>query len=259
MSVWNISQDISCIELPSPPDKLEICFPGGFCLSHIWTGIDKIPHIADQPLQFFGQIGPLLGALQPVFTIIDTVVALFKCLVAIPKAILSLNPSELFECLPNLVEIINKLLSMIPQLSAPRMVRQAIIAIARLLQGVASDLSFLNAQANRVLEAIDRAADLGDVRMSNLLACRQNTLNAQAQATGEAMQGIGRIVLLVNIIIGLFGGKVEIPCFGDSIDSSDLGGSIELLTDIAGVLLDIAEKIPDPQYILTLALGNTRC
>lgn len=259
MSVWNITQDAACLELPSPPSKLEICFPGGFCLSHIWTGIDKIPHLADQPLQFFGQIGPLLGALQPIFTIIDTVVSLFKCLVAVPKAILSLNPSELFECMPALIELINKILSMIPQLSAPRMVRQTIIAIAQLLQGIASDLSFLSAQMNRVLDAIDRAADLEDVNMSNLLACRQNTLNTQAQSTGDALQGVGRIVLLVNIIIGLFGGKTEIPCFGDSIDSSDMGGTIEMLLEISALLLDIAEKIPDPQYMLTLALGNRRC
>jgi hypothetical protein len=178
---------------------------------------------------------------------------------AIPKAILTLNPEELFECIPELIEIINKILSMIPQLSVPRMIKQILIGIAQLLEGVASDFDYINSQFQRVLDAIDRAADLNDVSMGNLLACRQNTLDDTALSTAEALKGIGRIILLANIMIGLIGLDMEIPCLSDSLDTSALDVLIDLLLEIARFLRYLATLIPDPQFAITTALGDLRC
>lgn len=257
--IWDAATGLVCLEMEPAPTGMDLCFPGGFCLSHIWTGINAIPRGADLPLQFFGQIGPAMAFLAPVFSVLDTVIAIYNCVQAIPDAITSLDPSGLLECLPALVELINQLLSMIPQMSLPRMVRQILIGLAQLLEGVASDFQFLVAQFQRVLDEIDRAADLNDVNLNDFLVCRQNTITEQAFTTAEALQGIGRIVLLANIFIGLFGGDTEIPCFNDLIDVGDLAGTVELLLELARFLRELAALIPDPQFAITLALAGQEC
>ena len=257
--IWNPTEGIICLDLPAVPDQLEICFPGGFCLSHIWQGIDKIPTGADLPLQFFGQIGPAMAFMKPVFTILDTALAIYRCVTAVPDAILKLDPGAIFECMPELVALINELLSLIPQLSLPRMVKQILIGLAQLLEGVASDYQYLLAQYQRVIDEIDRAADLDDVTLNDFLTCRQNTITDTAMSTSEALQGIGRIVLLANVLIGLFGGDVEIPCFNDMIDLTNLQSTVDLLLELAAYLRQLAALIPDPQYTISLALSGLKC
>lgn len=258
-SIWNAVDGLVCLELDAAPSGLDVCFPGGFCLSHVWQGINNIPRGADLPLQFFGQIGPAMAFLSPLFSVLDTVLAIYKCVVAIPDSILQLDPAGLFECMPALVELINQLISMVPQMSLPRMVRQILVGLAQLLQGVASDFQFLIAQFQRVLDAIDNAADLNDSTLNDFLTCRQNTLSNQALNTVEALGGVGKIILLANIFIGLFGGDTEIPCFGDVVDLTALDGTVDILLELAEYLLQLAALIPDPQYVISLALQNQEC
>jgi len=64
-------------------------------------------------------IQPALTPLVPIFNIIDTVVAIFNCVKAIPDMIgPPPDPTVLAACLPDLAEKVNKLLALIPQLSS---------------------------------------------------------------------------------------------------------------------------------------------
>lgn len=239
----------------------DICFPGGICLSHVWSAVNEIPHLADLPLDFFGQIGPALAPLKPLFDVLDTALAIFKCVKAVPDAITQLDPTALFKCIPELVALIDKLLKLIPQISIPKLIKTAIRNLAKLLRGIAADLRYLQSQLQRIADMIDRAADLNDVKLEGFLACAQNTIEQQTLSTAEALKGIGRIVLLINIFMALLGGE-ELPCFGSLMaDNLDQGfdAVIELLTAMATVLDEIAAIIPDPDLVLTLALGDLRC
>jgi len=258
--VWS-PDDIPCLALPEIPSIDEICFPGGFCLSHIWDGIEKIPHAADVPLQFFSQIGPALAPLKPIFDIIDFALAIFKCVEGGVDAITELDPTKIIECIPNLAEILDKLLAMIPQLSIPRMIKKTLEAFAQLLEGIAADLLYIQSQVQRIADLIDRAADLNDVSLNAILACSQRTVDDGVLSTAEALKGIGRIILLLNIFIGLIGGE-EIPCFGQLVSDNlaeGLDAIIEIILTLAQVLREIADAIIDPVLELTLALGKQRC
>lgn len=250
-----------CFDLPEIPNVDDICFPGGFCLSYIWDGINKIPHLADMPMDFFSQIGPAMAPLSPLFNILDTVLAIFRCVKAVPDAITSLDPTELLNCLPALAKLVDQLLKLIPQLSVPKMVIATIRAIAALLRGIAADLLYILSQSQRITAMIDRAADLNDVKMEGFLVCAQNDLNQSVMSTAEALKGIGRFILLVNIFIGLIGGE-EIPCLGDLIGDNIADGIqvvVDLLIMLADLLDDLADAIPDPDLALTLALGEMKC
>ena len=239
----------------------DICFPGGFCLSHIWDGVNKIPHLADLPLDFFSQIGPALAPLKPLFDVLDTALAIFRCVKAVPDAITNLDPSELFKCMPELAALIDKLLKLIPQISIPKLIKTAIHNLAMLLRAIAADLRYLQSQLQRIADMIDRAAQLNDVKLTGFLSCAQNTIDQQTMSTAEALKGIGRIVLLINIFIAMIGGE-ELPCFGTLMSdhlAEGFDAVIEILTALATVLDEIANAIPDPDLVLTLAMGDQRC
>ncbi len=250
-----------CFDLPEIPSLEDICFPGGFCLSHIWDAIDQIPHLADISLDFFSQIGPAMAPLAPFFSLLDTVLAVYRCVSAIPDVITSLDPSELLNCLPALAELIDKILKLIPQLSIPKMVIAIIRNMAALIRAIAADLEYIKSQIQRIADMINRAADLNDVKMNGFLVCAQDTVNGSVLSTAEALKGIGRMILLVNIFIGLFGGE-EIPCFGSLIGDNLADGLdviIDLLLALADILDSIADMIPDPDFELTLAMGSQQC
>ena len=250
-----------CIVLEEIGEIDDICFPGGFCISYIWDAIGKIPGAADIPMDFFSQIGPAMAPLKPLFDILDTVLQIFKCVKAIPKTIVTLNPSELLECFPALVKLINQLLSLLPYISVPKMIKAILNNMARLLRGIAGDLTYIQAQLQRIADQIDRASSLGDVKMNGFLVCSQNTVNDTVFSTAEALKGIGRIILLVNIFIGMFGGP-EIPCFGELLANNldkPFDELIDLLTTLADILDEIAALIILPDLALALALGEQRC
>lgn len=252
--------DDLCFDLPSVPSVEDICLPGGMCLSYIWDGIGKIPSGADMSMDFFSQIGPALTPLVPLFDILDTALAIYRCVQAIPDAITSLDPSELLKCLPALAALIDKLLKLLPYLSIPKMIKSALRNMAIMLRSIASDITYIQSQLQRIADQIDRAAELQDVKMNGFLVCAQDDLDQSILATSEALKGIGRIILLVNIFVGLIGGE-EIPCFGSLIENNrdDLDVVIDLLVTLANILDAMSDAIPDPDLALTLALGDLKC
>jgi hypothetical protein len=148
---------------------------------------------------------------------------------------------------------------MIPQLSLPRLVVQIIKAMAALLRGLATDLAYIQDRIIQMANQIDRAADLNDVNLRDYIVCAQANNDEALLTTAEALKGIGRIILLINIFMGMFGGP-EIPCFGELLKDADaLGPVIEILNALATLLETIIIAIPDPQYAITLALGEQSC
>lgn len=252
--------DDLCIPMPNIPTADKICLPGGLCLDYMWDSIGKIPHAADVPMDFFSQIGPAMAPLKPFFDLLDTVLSLFRCVTAIPKALVTLNPGELLDCIPALAKAIDQVLKLIPQLSIPKMVISIIRNIATLLRAVSSDLSYVQSQLQRIADMIDRAAELNDKKLNGFLVCAQDDLEKTTMATAEALRGVGSIVLLVNIMMGLFGGP-EIPCFGELFSGAvdNIDEIIDLLSKLAELLDDIADSIPDPDLVLTLLLGGQTC
>jgi hypothetical protein len=247
------------LELPTPLD--DVCFPGGICLSHVYDAIAKIPHAADLSMEFFSQLGPAMSPLKPFFDLLNTIIQIFNCLKAIPKAFFTLDPSELIECFPALAELIDSLLKLVPQLSIPKMVKSTLLAVASLLRGVASDLEYVQSQLQRIADEIDRAARLGNQQMNGFLVCAQHDNEQTLLSTTEALKGIGTFILLINVFMSMIGAP-EIPCFGSLVsDGVDQGFDyvIDLLTDLAALLTDLANAIPDPDLALSLALSEQSC
>ena len=138
-NIWDPVNDLIC-PLLTPVSPIEdICFPGGVCLSSIFSP-DDYPRVSDLVMSQLQQIGPAMAPLKPFFDVLDTALAIFRCIEAIPDAITSLDPTGLIECVPDLVEKINQLLSLIPALTVPRLIISLIRNLAAFLRAFADDL-----------------------------------------------------------------------------------------------------------------------
>ena len=256
---WNIKDDLICAELPMWGTMEDICFPGGACISNIITQIQTIPAPSEIVLGYLSQLGPAMSFLSPFFQQLDTVLAIFKCIEGITDFATSLDPSGILECIPELIEKINALLNMVPQLSLPRMILALITTIRDLLLFLANDLEYIQTMIARIAAGVDLAADMGDNKLAELMACASNNMDTQLMTTADALAAIGRIILLLNIFLGIIGGP-EIPCFGELLSDTDaLDPVIEILRELAQLLTDLLGMIPDPQLAITLALGDQSC
>lgn len=258
-NIWDPVNDLLCPALTPIAGIDDICFPGGLCLSSIFTP-DQYPRVSDLVMNQLAQIGPAMAPLKPFFDVLDTALAIFRCIESIPDCITSLDPSGLINCVPDLAEKINQLLSLIPQLTIPRMIIALIRNLAAFLRAFADDLEYLKQRLARVAQAISRAADLNDVTWGGFLQCAENTVGDEMDALALALQMIGRIILLANILLSLISGAPEIPCFGQMMqDVALLDDLIAAIRKLAALLELLADKIPDPQLAITLALKAQKC
>jgi len=132
-----------CIEIPELPDPLSITLPGG---------------VSMESINLMEQIQPALTPLMPMFDIIDTVVAVFNCIKAIPDTLgPPPDPTVIAACIPELAEKVNKLLKLIPQLCLPYTIIGIIDLIIDVLRQARSLLLHLQAQMQQITGAVDRA------------------------------------------------------------------------------------------------------
>ena len=219
-----------CIEIPEIPDPFSITLPGG---------------VSMESINLIEQIQPALTPLMPLFDIIDTVVAVFNCIKAIPDTLgPPPDPTVLAACIPELAEKVAKLLKLIPQLSLPYTIIGIIDLIIDTLRQARSLLLHLQAQMQQILGAIDRATDLEDAGLMAITSCAQANVAQEAANVGKSLAALGKLIGLLNIFLELVGAPT-VP------DLSDLAGSpldevVPPLDAIVDQLTQVRDMVPVP-------------
>ena len=192
-----------CLEIPEIPDPLSITLPGGVTM---------------QQINLMQAIQPALTPLMPLFDIIDTVVAVFNCVKAIPDSLgPPPDPTALAACIPELAEKVAKLLRLIPQLSLPHTIIGIIDLVIDTLRQARSQLIHLQQQMQQILGAIDRATELEDAGLMAITSCAQANVAQEAANVGKSLASLGKLIGILNIFLGIVGGP-EVP------DLSNLAG-----------------------------------
>jgi len=192
-----------CLEIPEIPDPLSITLPGGVTM---------------QQINLMQAIQPALTPLMPLFDIIDTVVAVFNCVKAIPDSLgPPPDPTALAACIPELAEKVAKLLRLIPQLSLPYTIIGIIDLVIDTLRQARSQLMHLQQQMQQILGAIDRATELEDAGLMAITSCAQASVAQEAANVGKSLASLGKLIGILNIFLGIVGGP-EVP------DLSNLAG-----------------------------------
>ena len=192
-----------CLEIPEIPDPLSITLRGGVTM---------------QQINLMQAIQPALTPRMPLFDIIDTVVAVFNCIKAIPDSLgPPPDPTALAACIPELAEKVAKLLRLIPQLSLPYTIIGIIDLVIDTLRQARSQLMNLQQQMQQILGAIDRATELEDAGLMAITSCAQANVAQEAANVGKALASLGKLIGILNIFLGIVGGP-EVP------DPSNLAG-----------------------------------
>ena len=219
-----------CIEIPEIPDPLQITLPGGVTMEH--TNLMEV-------------IQPALTPLVPLFNIIDTVVAVFNCIKAIPDTLgPPPDPTAIAACIPELAEKVNALLRLIPQLSLPYTIIGIIDLVIDTLRQARSQLLHLQQQMVQILGAIDRATELEDAGLMAITSCAQANVAQEAANVGKSLAALGKLIGLLNLFLGMVGGP-EVP------DLSNLAGRpldevVPPIDAIVKALQDVRGAIPVP-------------
>ena len=219
-----------CIEIPEIPDPFDLTLPGGINIEHI---------------NLMEVIQPALTPLVPFFDMIDTIVAIFNCVKAIPDTLgPPPDPTVLAACLPDLAEKVNKLLKLIPQLSLPYTIIGLLDLVIDTLLRARTELLHLQQQMVQILGVIDRATDLDDAGLMAIAQCAQANVAQEAANVGKSLAALGKLIGLINLFMGMVGGP-EIP------DLSDLAGRplddvVEPLDAIVDALKTARDAVPVP-------------
>jgi hypothetical protein len=219
-----------CIDIPEIPDPFSITLPGG---------------VSMESINLMEQIQPALTPLMPLFDIIDTVVAVFNCIKAIPDSLgPPPDPTALAACIPELAEKVAKLLKLIPQLSLPLTIVGIIDLIIDTLRQARSLLLHLQAQMQQITGAIDRATELEDAGLMAITSCAQANVAQEAANVGKSLAALGKLIGLLNIFLELVGAPT-VP------DLSDLAGSpldevVPPLDAIVDQLGQVRDMVPVP-------------
>lgn len=209
-----------CVTLPVTKQDLSVTFPGGAEVS-VQLPTVGVPDPSELSKQLMAQANAALAPLVPLFNVIDVVLALFKCVKAIPDALgPPPNPAKLAESIPELAAKANKLLKLIPQLSVPLMIVGLIDVLLMFLVGLRGQLqAIINAQV-RVAQAATRAAELGNASLQRVVDNASANLAAQMKNVAEGAAPVNRLIAVINLFLELVG-LPKLP------DLSDLGSDAQ--------------------------------
>jgi len=219
-----------CIEIPPLDDPFQLTLPGGIEIERI---------------NLLEIIQPTLAPLMPLFNIVDTIVALFNCIKAIPDALgPPPDPTVLAACLPELAKKISELLKLLPQLSLPYLVRQIIDLVIDTLRKARDALVHLQLQMQQILRAIDRATDLDDAGLMAITVCAQANVAQEAANVGKMLASLGKLIGLLNLFLGMLG-LPEVPDLS-KLAGCPLDAIIEPLDELIHVLETARKAVPLP-------------
>lgn len=219
-----------CLEIPEIPDPLAITLPGGVTI---------------QQINLMEAIQPALTPLMPIFDIIDTVVAVFNCVKAIPDSLgPPPDPTALAACIPELAEKVAKLLRLIPQLSLPYTIIGIIDLVIDTLRQARSQLLHLQQQMVQILGAIDRATELEDAGLMAITSCAQANVGQEAANVGKSLAALGKLIGLLNLFLGMVGGP-EVPDL-KGLAGRPLDEAIAPIDAIVETLQAVRSAVPVP-------------
>ncbi len=219
-----------CIEIPEIPDPFDITLPGGVQIEHI-----KLAEI----------IQPALTPIVPMLDIVDTLVAMFNCIKAIPDSLgPPPDPTVISTCLPDLAEKVAKLMRLLPQLWLPYLIVRLIDLLIDALRQARDKIADLQQQMASTLGAIDRARDLDDAGLMAIAQCAQANVAQEAANVGKNLASLGKLIGIINGFMRLVGGP-EVPGFA-ALAGRPLDDALPPLDEMIERLQQIRALVPLP-------------
>lgn len=146
-----------------------------------WDSISGIPDPADLASKFMNIIQTALASIRKYLSLVEVVVALKQCMEAIPKAIITLNPDPIFNCLKTLAKVFAQILQDIPPFPYIFMAIDIAGACVDLVDAFIALLQRLDARIAALLNLQNYAAGLGDIELINMSNCAMRDIKFTVQ------------------------------------------------------------------------------
>ena len=246
--------EIPCVALTAGPGELCITMPGGAKLCAVRDVDFGDP--AGIARGLMSQFNAALAPLQPIFNLLDVVIALKECMEAVVDSFgPPPDPTKLLECIPNLIEKVNAILKLLPPVSVPFAVKSLLSVLIVYLQGLKQELQAAIISAARIANAQTRAADLNNIRLQAIADCAEDAFDISIVNMNESVKPLSRLILTLNVVMELAGLPcIQIPLAGISAAVATsllpIDAAIDLLTivrDAIGIPELQLAAIPDPQ------------
>jgi len=189
---------IPCTSISVTPDGLCLNLPGGaaICLSYPSAGLASA--IAGTKM-LLAQANVALAPLMPFFRIIE-------CLDAAKD--LLFDPDKFFTALANV-------LAMIPALTVPVLVANALDILILYLQGLYAQLQAFVVQMQAIVAAATKATALGCPALALQVDCATGQMALQMAGISSGVAPLNALVSTINILLELVPGAPTVPSFSD--------------------------------------------
>ena len=238
-----------CVDIDVTPGTLCITLPGPSEICVQFPSL--VPPSPDELVkQLFAQLNAALAPLTPIFNIIDVVVAIFDCI----KAISTLDPVEIVNCLPGLAERVAALLRLIPQLTIPVLVVQFLEVLILFLRGQRNQIVRQLAYIQRILVAELAATRPGNLGLSSAIICSKDDLRNLVQWFNEGATPLNRLIGVINAFFEIIPplqpyaipdlSEIDPDRLEDAVALFDV--VIDILTALRNAIAPIAGQITGP-------------
>lgn len=177
-----------------------ICLPGGACIS------GQVPDLFASPDELcralLGQLQVAIAPLKPAFDIIGTILCIKDTLEAAPKIVT--QPQEFVEVLNSCIIKIEDLAQLIPQLSAPIFIAQALDLMICILEGFVTELQGILNKAQQIDSLLAMSRGDNDPILQ-IVECANRLNQNRLCAINESMGPLNAILELLNIFLKMIG------------------------------------------------------
>lgn len=235
-----------CIPVPS---AFELCLPlpGGITIC-AQDGFD-FGDLGAITRSLFEQLNSALAPMSPIFNVIDVVKSIIDCVQAIPDCLgPPPNPAGLLQCIPGMVDKLQKVLDALPPVWIPKMVKAMIDVIIQALVALRLDLMALIAEQAAIIEAATKAAGPGGVTLQLAIDCAQGNLDATLANKNAGLAPLNRLLGVVNLFLEL----ASLPCIPSLAALLTEAGeeALQIIDTLIEGLEIVKAAIPAVEFIL---------
>lgn len=197
------------IPLPSPPPSINI--PHFGALSKAWDSLHSIPKASDLLMKFQDNLALALAPVKRYLELVEVSMSLYNCTKAVPRAIATLNPGPIYDCLKALVKAIGLILSWMPPLAYVRMYMDLASYLIDLIDEIVALFQEFDSILTEYIETFTEATLLGDTELISILTCGASDIKARMVVVNDLLMFVKPANdLLIDVFIRLLPNEKQV-------------------------------------------------
>jgi hypothetical protein len=195
---------IQCVNPPPYRAPKEITIPNLGVLEAAQAAISSIPDPADVAAQLMDKINLAMLPLRKYLQMVEGVVAIKQCIEAIPRAIIRVSPTPIYDCLKALVRALAPIIADIPPIPYIRAFLDIAEYMVDLIDSILELMQELDNRIDRLLDLRAFAQGIGDIDLINFSNCGLKDVTLSMQQILDLLRYIQPVVnILLAVILRL--------------------------------------------------------